>query len=356
MDKNYAILRVDKIKTAGDMHHRYEHNMRTGEVLNADPLLYDNNFDAQDLLNGLTYQEMFDNEITDRRVDGTMDKVRRNAVLGFEVVLRYSREAGIRDDQDAWVQKNVEWLNRTFNPPGGVMTYTNETGEQVTKKTNNVKSVIVHNDEGVPHIHAFVIPIDEKGRLNAFYYTGGPAAMRRMQDSYAEAMEEFGLARGERKSVARPEEIRSYYGHIKRAVNAELPEIIPGETIEEYRARANETYRDALCTHRDEIVKMNQRVIAAYSTMTEAKEELNGTKARAVETEEKLERILDKEDLTDEDYRMVRRAVRREQDFEEAVQQYPDQQYARRVQEDHERMIRWQRDRKRKRARQSRAQ
>ena len=49
----------------------------------------------------------------------------------------------------------------------------------------------------------FVMPTDEHGHLNASKYFGNKQQVIRMQDSYAEAMERFGLVRGISKEQTR---------------------------------------------------------------------------------------------------------------------------------------------------------
>lgn len=349
--KQYAILRVDKIRTWGDMNHRYNHNMRIVDVENADASLSYLNYDAQDNLNGMTYSDAFYRTMTDLKIRGTMNSPRKNAVRGLEVVLRYSREAEANIDKDAWVRKNVEWLNKTFNPPGGMMRYTDSDGKVCEESTDNVRSVMVHNDEGGTHIHAFVIPIDEKGHLNASYYLENPRALTDMQNDYAENMAEFGLSRGEYRSIATPEKIRKYYENINRAVGAELPDTLPGETAEAYRERANEEYQAAACHHRDEIVKMNQRIVQANSRTAVVRDELGKERERTKRAEKSLAGITGKESPGPDDIREIKSIVRDYRDFLEAVQSCPDKDLAGRTMEGYNQLLEWERERRRKQRR-----
>ena len=66
-----------------------------------------------------------------------------------------------RPDTARWVEKSVEWLQKTFNPEDNRIAVKGEDGEIIREiRSDNVKSVVVHMDEAVPHIHAFVVPID----------------------------------------------------------------------------------------------------------------------------------------------------------------------------------------------------
>ena len=65
-----------------------------------------------------------------------------------------------------------------------------------------------------PHIHAVIVPIDEKGKLNARGYFGGREKMRGMQDSFAKQMQPLGLERGIKGSKARHVDVKEYYSRL----------------------------------------------------------------------------------------------------------------------------------------------
>jgi len=60
-----------------------------------------------------------------------------------------------------------------------------------------------NHDEATKHGHYFVLPTDERGYLNASRYFGKKKQIIALQDSYAEAMEQFGLERGRSKEETR---------------------------------------------------------------------------------------------------------------------------------------------------------
>ena len=84
------------------------------------------------------------------------------------------------------------------------------------------------DEVGSPHIHAFVVPIDERGRLNAKRFTDGSRAMSALQSSYADSVKETGLKRGVSGSSARHQDIRMMYANMNNAMV--LPDIKKGET------------------------------------------------------------------------------------------------------------------------------
>lgn len=74
--------------------------------------------------------------------------------------------------------KNVEWMKDTFNIAGD--------------GKDNVISMVYHGDEaGNVHCHALVIPVDERGHLNARRFINGSRAMSEHQTTYAKYMQSF---------------------------------------------------------------------------------------------------------------------------------------------------------------------
>jgi hypothetical protein len=72
----------------------------------------------------------------------------------------------------------------------------------------------LHLDEATPHIHAYIIPIDERGRLNCKGLFGSREKLRQWQDSYAKALEPLGVERGIRGSRATHTAIQEYYAAV----------------------------------------------------------------------------------------------------------------------------------------------
>lgn len=349
MSRNYAILKVTKLKSASDFSEAYKHNTRLYRVSNADPdKEYLNREEVE--LNGLSYEGAFKRAVNDIKIAGKPPRtVRKDAVRGLEVILTYSKECDGTFSQDEWVKANIEWLRNTFNPPGNEVHFKNaQTGKEQTMHIDNVKSIIVHNDEACPHIHAFIVPIDEHGNLNAKYYTAGRPAMLSMQDSYAKAMLPFGLERGEYKSIADAGEVKRFYAGLANAVHAELPSPLPGEKTEDYRERANEVYKDEMCRHRMDVVKLKQEVVAAHSDGKREKEALvkyNRTIGKQVRS---LQRAMDCDELGENELRDIKHTMRAAKDIEYAKKNYPDREKVRSTVDNLNEMLNWSRDKRRK--------
>ena len=104
-------------------------------------------------------------------------------------------------------------------------------------------------------------------KLNGTYYVGNKQKLRNLQDSYAKAMAPLGMERGLQKSLAKHTDIKKFYAVLNREVAKELPEIIPGETIENYRDRANNEYIAANLNHLNEKLVIERKVTEAKTIL-----------------------------------------------------------------------------------------
>lgn len=247
----YCFMTTQKIKTMGTLRSKHIHNFREATVLNADPELKDQNeeisatFDQQG--NRLDYNDAWQDRMKDLpsyQQHGT----RKNAVLAIEVVTTFSRDENI--DLEKWKEENVKWLEKTFNvSPDG---------------KNNVLSVVYHADEpGNVHCHAIVVPVDEKGNLNASRFLDGRRVMSQMQTDYGRSMEQFGLERGLENGHARHQDIKKYYAELNNAIEVSQPK--EQEDAITYRNRVIEelqTMQAAALRERNEKKREMERYLA----------------------------------------------------------------------------------------------
>ena len=145
--------------------------------------------------------------------------IRKNAVLAVEILLTASPEyfrpeepsrAGYYELEklEEWQQQVRSWLD-------------NEYGDRIVRAE-------LHLDESTPHVHAYLVPLDERGKLNCRGIFGGREKMSRFQDSYAAAMSPLGLERGVKGSKAKHTKIKQYYA----AVNSPPNQSLSKETIQ----------------------------------------------------------------------------------------------------------------------------
>ena len=192
--KMKAICRVAKVKGAGSIGGKSDHNYRHAQVPNADASRQHLN---QEYVN--TYTRLGP-AIEERLHDAGITKMRQDAVQGMEFILTASPERFKRDEtgqatgdyrNSTWVKANLDFMQRQYGP--------------------NLVAFTLHQDEKTPHIHAVVVPITTDGRLCAKELFN-PKTLRQLQTDYAQAMKPFGLERGIEGSRARHVEMKHIYG------------------------------------------------------------------------------------------------------------------------------------------------
>ena len=170
----YAIMRFSKIKSASTGNGVMRHIRREVDIKTLSHPERKNINILTEPIKG-QYQNKTFNQILKNRLNGT--KPRKNAVLGLEFVFAYTPGCVPDENIKAWSMASTQFLIDTFG-------------------IDNVVSVTLHRDEKNPHIHAVVIPMFE-GKLNCKHYINGPASCRALQDSYYEAIKDYGdLSRG----------------------------------------------------------------------------------------------------------------------------------------------------------------
>ena len=191
----FAIMRIEKIKSIVAGNARLKHNRRQTRCVTSNP-------GKQNICLTLSEQMRKDRHKTFRQIfhDRTNgQKLRSNAVVAIEVVLTFSPGAVSEENLKDWALDNAEWLRKTF-------------GE------NNVIDCQLHLDEKTPHIHSVVIPIDDRGRLNARSFIGGTRAkMSALQSDYASAMQCHGLQRGICRELSKSRHESSLRWHQRQA-------------------------------------------------------------------------------------------------------------------------------------------
>jgi hypothetical protein len=213
----FAIMRIAKVKQLSQIDAISKHMERDRETPNADP-------ERTPLNERLAGSGDWRADVQSRLE--VAPTIRKNAVISIELLLGASPEwwtTGTEAEQDrrrdAWRDLSTAWLRDTF-------------GEQ------NLVAAVVHRDELVSHIHALVVPIDERGRLSAWHFIGGDRSrLSELQDSYAAKVAVLGLERGVRGSVATHEEVKRWYAQgkeIAREVTKEVAAAIvinPPQTV-----------------------------------------------------------------------------------------------------------------------------
>jgi len=146
------------------------------------------------------------------------DKVRSNAVLAIEYLIGASPEdlhGKSRAEQDAYFGDALKWLHAKHG-------------------AENVVYAGIHRDETTPHMYAYVVPIDDRGKLNCRAFLGGSKALNQMQSDFAQDVgQAHGLQRGIEGSKAKHTTIKQYYTRANTAFEP-LPQVTtPQPTLRE---------------------------------------------------------------------------------------------------------------------------
>ncbi len=284
----FCILSIDKIHSMGSLQVRKEHNAREINLSHIDTEKIEQN---EELIPsyGMDYKDLWKKRMKEVEIiTGEPVVKRKNSVLAYEIVLSFSRESDV--DIEHWKELNLKWLNDTF-------------GEE------NVLAADLHMDETTPHIHAIVVPIDERNHLCAKSFTGGRGAMFKLQNSYAKYMNPLGLERGKMYSRSKKQDLNRFYALLNEAVSATAPVMEVGEPVESYIERVNSYIQD-------------EKMKALWAEEN-AKKEINSVKADLAEFKAHYKEAIILQDTIEENMNgnmsQVRGRLRTYQNIEKSV-------------------------------------
>ena len=186
---SFAIYRTAKLKSFGEIGGSLSHTYRTRPTPNADENKLHLNKHIFE-----TYNQCFGalkNAIPEKR--------RSNAVLCIEHLITASPDWngwGTKKEEE-FFKKSLEFLNNKYGK-------------------ENVIACSIHRDETTPHLIVYVVPIDEKGGLNAKKWLGGRAKLSQTQTDFANEVKNLGLERGLENSKARHKTIKQFYAEIEK--------------------------------------------------------------------------------------------------------------------------------------------
>jgi hypothetical protein len=210
----FVVLHIQKPK--GNDSGTTAHIERTIQPANADPERTHLNREFIEFSDGVESRT----QAIQHRIEnaGIKRKISHNQVRALRIMLSGTPEDMQRIETmgklDEWCADNIKWLQNTFGK-------------------DNVVSSVLHLDEKTPHIHATVVPIvtgerrkakSEEDNGKKKYRKKAKDSVRlcaddvmtrdnleRFQDTYAEAMQKYGLERGIRGSDARHISTPQYY-------------------------------------------------------------------------------------------------------------------------------------------------
>jgi hypothetical protein len=260
---NFAVLRVEKIKTFSALKAMENHWNRATPTPNVDPKKTKYN----------KYYHGNKNVVSSVRAklqEKGIVKLRKNGVLALEYILTFSPEflqdeetgkyhSDAKEKFNKWLIASVNWAKTIYG--------------------DRLISLISNLDEKTGHLHFLVLPIDTsrsgKNVLNARGITGGAKKLRGIQDSYAKAVEHCGLRRGVQGSKANHTTIKEFYSalnqgkKVAKTVGVPLPSTSPSEfndwnknisALEAALTKKNQLESDAIRSVIDELIATNTKL------------------------------------------------------------------------------------------------
>lgn len=257
-EKQYAILRIAKMKSFAQVRGMSKHNNREFDTPNADEEKTPSNIQ-------LVGTDNIEADVKKRIQESGMDlkKIRKNAVLAVDHMLTASPEyfrpngekPGQYDQQrlDDWVEASMKFLK-------------DEYGDNLVNST-------LHLDESTPHIHAVMVPIhhDPSKRqpvnLRAKEWFNGSKALSAFQDRYHEATKHLELDRGTKGSKASHQSVKRYYSNLERKIPTPSIEIStpgikdklnPQEYAKKQVEKASKSLSEIISTLQDKLTHAEQ--------------------------------------------------------------------------------------------------
>ena len=282
LETSYCICTTEKTKTKVQMRGKFSHNLRLHDVKNADPerrhlnkVLYgEDNIknifqmsmeEASENHKRHKYKTYVDQAEEDKWMveHATGRKVRKDAVLQIELVLTYTKKDMDVMTEEEWCKANIEWLKDYFGEENliSAILHKDESGDIKTKIVTDEKTgkPIIDEKTGKPkkeivsvsgaHIHVMISPIDRESgspKFNAKKWLGGRKAMIELQNSYAKAMEPFGLRRGEENSRASHQDLQTFYRALNNVVRQKLPQREQFKDEQSYQEAIDTIYNEAV--------------------------------------------------------------------------------------------------------------
>ena len=227
----HAIARIAKLKS-GNVGASEKHTKRERDTPNANPEIDNIRFIGQpDSFNLPNLETIVRERIGEQTI-------RKNAVLCVEMLLTASPEYFRPEDPSKAGYYEPERLADFRTAVHGWLD--DQYGDRIVRAE-------LHLDEATPHVHAYLVPLDERGKLNCRGLFGGRQKLSQFQDSYAEAMSPLGLERGIRGSRARHTTVKQYYAAVTKSPDLTLdPATIAHQLAD--RARAIKEKEEVLRT------------------------------------------------------------------------------------------------------------
>ena len=177
----YCILRFDKKATIAAAVGTERHNNRTAKQYEGPLRDEDKIINIRTEYKAANPKATFTDFFKKRTANQT---VRKNAVKAIEVLLSFTPDAIPPEHLKEWAADCYRFLCNHFG-------------------AENLYSCYLHLESSY-HIHALLVPIDDKGKLSAAYYLNGREKLKQWQTAYYEEVgKKYGLERGKDKEESK---------------------------------------------------------------------------------------------------------------------------------------------------------
>ena len=282
----YAIYRTEKLKSFGEIGGSLSHTYRTRPTPNADESRIHLNEHSLE-----TYNSCFaaiKNSIPEKR--------RKNAVLCIEHLITASPEwSGWNTEKESeFFDKSLEFVKQKYG-------------------SENVIAHSIHRDETTPHLIVYVLPIDEKGGLNAKKWLGGRAKLSQTQTDFANEVKSLGLERGLENSKARHKTLKKYYAVVNEPspkleekkyeiepINYDLiPKMGLLETTSSFNKKLEQSYKDVHFKYENQVLRLKEK------HHEELKEKVNSYEKKLLDSRLKIEKLSNENQRLKSDKKLI---------------------------------------------------
>ena len=291
----YAIYRTQKLKSFGEIGGSLSHTYRTRPTPNADESRIHLNEHSLE-----TYNSCFaaiKNSIPEKR--------RKNAVLCIEHLITASPEwSGWNTEKEKeFFDKSLEFVKQKYG-------------------SENVIAHSIHRDETTPHLIVYVLPIDEKGGLNAKKWLGGRAKLSQTQTDFANEVKSLGLERGLENSKARHKTLKKYYAVVNEPtpkleekkyeiepINYDfIPKMGLFDTTSSFNKELEASYEDIHFKYENQVLRLKEK------HHEELKEKVNSYEKKLLDSRLKIEKLSNENQRLKSDKKLITK------DFEKKIE------------------------------------
>ena len=283
---SFAIYRTAKLKSFGEIGGSLSHTYRTRPTPNADENKLHLNKHMFE-----TYNQCFfalKNAIPEKR--------RSNAVLCIEHLITASPTWsgwGTKKEEE-FFKKSLEFLNKKYGK-------------------ENVIACSIHRDETTPHLIVYVVPIDEKGGLNAKKWLGGRSKLSQTQTEFANEVKHLGLERGLENSKARHKTIKEFYAEIEKPtpkveekkyeiepINYDfIPKMGLFDTTSGFNKKLEASYEDIHFKYENQVLRLKEK------HHEELKEKVNSYEKKLLDSRLKIEKLSNENQRLKSDKKLI---------------------------------------------------